>query len=313
MTPVGATNVGSIKINFDAELRTNSVLSDKAADRAAALAAKRGEDVGRKNIEDRILCIVPGLGSFRDSENRLIYSDNYFKGGKSQEVPLNNGRAVSGVVSTVAVTKYILAAAKSARTNELALYVSDDATRWHRAVFYGHKLVEKSYTVLDSTDYSIQVSVSSSLNQFNPMGNIFTSNSNGTYFTRNVEHVNSNELGYVDFEKVSGIQGIMLVNTVENWADVEAGMGGEKKIVSQISYDDGRTFEPVKVKGTSKRLHLHSVTQMSNIGKVFSSPAPGLIMGIGNTGDYLKEYSDGDLYVSDDGGRTWWKALSEAH
>ncbi|KAI5310390.1 phosphatidylserine decarboxylase 1, partial [Ascosphaera atra] len=44
MTPVGATNVGSIKINFDAELRTNSVLSDKAADRAAALAAKRGEE-----------------------------------------------------------------------------------------------------------------------------------------------------------------------------------------------------------------------------------------------------------------------------
>lgn len=43
MTPVGATNVGSIKINFDAELRTNSFTTDTAADRAAALAAKRGE------------------------------------------------------------------------------------------------------------------------------------------------------------------------------------------------------------------------------------------------------------------------------
>lgn len=42
-TPVGATNVGSIKINFDAELRTNSLLTDTAADMAAALAAKRGE------------------------------------------------------------------------------------------------------------------------------------------------------------------------------------------------------------------------------------------------------------------------------
>ncbi|EAW07256.1 phosphatidylserine decarboxylase 1 [Aspergillus clavatus NRRL 1] len=41
--PVGATNVGSIKINFDAELRTNSLLTDTAADRAAALAAQRGE------------------------------------------------------------------------------------------------------------------------------------------------------------------------------------------------------------------------------------------------------------------------------
>jgi phosphatidylserine decarboxylase len=42
-TPVGATNVGSIKINFDSELRTNSLLTDTAADLAAALASKRGE------------------------------------------------------------------------------------------------------------------------------------------------------------------------------------------------------------------------------------------------------------------------------
>lgn len=42
-TPVGATNVGSIKINFDAELRTNSLTTDTAADRAAEEAARRGE------------------------------------------------------------------------------------------------------------------------------------------------------------------------------------------------------------------------------------------------------------------------------
>lgn len=40
---VGATNVGSIKINFDRELRTNSLTTDTAADRAAEEAAKRGE------------------------------------------------------------------------------------------------------------------------------------------------------------------------------------------------------------------------------------------------------------------------------
>ncbi|GAP92724.1 putative phosphatidylserine decarboxylase [Rosellinia necatrix] len=41
--PVGATNVGSIKINFDKELRTNSLLTDTAADRAAEEASVRGE------------------------------------------------------------------------------------------------------------------------------------------------------------------------------------------------------------------------------------------------------------------------------
>jgi phosphatidylserine decarboxylase len=43
LIPVGATNVGSIKINFDRELRTNSLTTDTAADHAAEEAAKRGE------------------------------------------------------------------------------------------------------------------------------------------------------------------------------------------------------------------------------------------------------------------------------
>jgi len=42
-TSVGATNVGSIVINFDKELRTNSLTTDTEADRQAALAAERGE------------------------------------------------------------------------------------------------------------------------------------------------------------------------------------------------------------------------------------------------------------------------------
>jgi phosphatidylserine decarboxylase len=42
-TPVGATNVGSIKINFDRELRTNSLTTDTAADRAAEQAAADGK------------------------------------------------------------------------------------------------------------------------------------------------------------------------------------------------------------------------------------------------------------------------------
>ena len=41
--PVGATNVGSIKINFDRELRTNSLTTDTEADRQAEAAKERGE------------------------------------------------------------------------------------------------------------------------------------------------------------------------------------------------------------------------------------------------------------------------------
>lgn len=41
--PVGATNVGSIVVNFDRELRTNSLTTDTEADRAADEASHRGE------------------------------------------------------------------------------------------------------------------------------------------------------------------------------------------------------------------------------------------------------------------------------
>ena len=43
MTPVGATNVGSIKINFDKELRTNSLTTDTTADKEAEEALERGK------------------------------------------------------------------------------------------------------------------------------------------------------------------------------------------------------------------------------------------------------------------------------
>ena len=36
-------------------------------------------------------------------------------------------------------------------------------------------------------------------------------------------------------------------------------------------------------------------------------------MGVGNTGKYLKDWEEGDTYVSDDAGLTWKKALDEPH
>lgn len=257
-------------------------------------------------IEDRILCVLAGL---KGSGNRLVYTDDYFKDdADGTEVKLQHGRPVSGVLNTAAVTKYIVAAARSPGTDEHALFVSDDSITWHRAEFGKHRLEEDAYTILASTNYSIQVDVLTS-RHFDGMGVLFTSNSNGTYFTKNIEHTNRED-GMVDFEKIANIQGIVLVNTVKNWEEVEK-QSEEKKVVSHISFDDGRTFQDLKV-GDDK-LHLHSVTDISNSGLVFSSPAPGIVMGVGNTGEALKKYSEGNLYVSDDAGVTWRLALKGSH
>lgn len=260
--------------------------------------------------DDRVVCVTTGRVSFDRREHRLAVSDNYFE--DEHEPLLEGDRTVQGIINIAVVKGYLVAAARAPNTDELAMYVTDDASIWHRAVFPSNsRLKEDAYTLLESTAYSIQVDVMV-VDPPNPMGILFTSNSNGTYFTKNIPYTNRNLNGIVDFEKVQGIQGVVIVNVVHNHEEVEGSFGREeKKLKSQISFDDGRSFKDLTVDG--KILHLHSVTEMNNIGRVFSSSAPGVVMGVGNTGKYLKPYDEGDLYVSDDAGLTWSFALTEAH
>lgn len=264
--------------------------------------------------KDRILCVVKGRFSPWRKDYRLLVSDNFFsKSGDTVqefEPELEPGRTVQGIVNMASVKPYLIVAATAASTDEMALYVTDDTIKWHRAIFpQDHKLTEEAYTVLEGTNYSIQIDVMNT-RPSNPMGVFLSSNSNGTYFTRNMEHTNRNSYGLVDFEKMSGVQGIVFVNIVDNWEDVEKSSAA-KKVKSRMSFDDGRTWQSMKL--DKEDLHLHSVTDLSNSGRVFSSPAPGLVMGIGNTGDYLDSYEKGNLYVSDDAGLTWRLGLKGPH
>lgn len=278
---------------------------------------------GEEDLDkNRVLCIARDSFSPFKQDQRLMISDNFFKGTEEAkniqefEPNLDSDKAVQGIVSVAGVKKFILVATTSVNTDEMALFVTTDAKKWHRAVFpaphdsHDHRLMQEAYTVLESTDYSIQIDVMTS-RPSNPMGIIFTSTSNGVYFSENKEHTNRNRRGHVDFEKIADIQGIFMVNTVKNWEEVESKGSAGKEVVSEITFDDGRTFEKITADGES--LHLHSVTELRNVGRVFSSPAPGLVMGVGNTGGNLKSYDKGNLYVSDDAGKTWTKALDGPH
>ena len=68
-------------------------------------------------------------------------------------------------------------------------------------------------------------------------GTILKSNSNGTYFGVSVEHVNRDERGYVDFEKIIGLDGIALVNVVSN--PDEAVVSKRKMLQTRITHNDG--------------------------------------------------------------------------
>lgn len=265
---------------------------------------------GEKEKDERqTLCIVRGKYSPEATDYRLLSSTDYFKEDEVQP-EMGDDRTVAGIASLAGVKGYIVAAARAEYTHEMSLYTTNDAEHWHRARFGDLAVQKDAYTILESTNYSIQVDVMTTENDL-PMGALFTSNSNGTYFSKNIEHTNRNTRGYVDFEKIQGIQGIVMVNTVNNWKEIEQGLRDEKKIETQISFDDGRTFEEMKV--GKDRLHLHAITDQRNSGRVFSSPAPGLVMGNGNTGKFLDKRAHASLFVSDDAGLTWTEALDGSH
>jgi len=68
-------------------------------------------------------------------------------------------------------------------------------------------------------------------------GNLLKSNSNGTYFGIALENVNRNEYGFVDFEKMVGLDGIALVNIVSN--PEQAVVSGRKALQTRITHNDG--------------------------------------------------------------------------
>ncbi|BGO96427.1 putative Signal sequence binding protein [Rhodotorula toruloides ATCC 204091] len=279
-------------------------------------------------LKDAISSLIGGAPrSLRES--RLWSSTDWFEKERTY-VDLGIGREAKGVVGIGGVQKYLVTALKPSLggssddkggagegSGEMVLYVTEDGSTWSRAQFpHGHGLRENAYTIVESTPHSILVDVNSSPSA--TAGTLFTSNSNGTYFVRSLENTNRNKNGIVDFERIVGIEGVAIVNTVRNVAEVEA--GHEKDLKTMITFDDGGHWSlikapPVDHKGRKVKcdtddvdscsLHLHSVTQPHNYGRVFSSTAPGLVMGVGSIGSRLLPYDDCDAFVSTDAGLTW--------
>ncbi|KAA8896294.1 hypothetical protein FN846DRAFT_910817 [Sphaerosporella brunnea] len=273
----------------------------------------RGNPLFKEAKVSTVLCIVDGDDKYPE-HRKLMMSDNFFE--DSIEPKLDGYNHVRGLAGLASVKKFLVAAIRSAGTDEMALYVSDNATTWDRAEFpqdHGG-LKEDAYTILESTPYSIQVDVLTTSGMGPAMGELFSSNSNGTYFTRDLDHTNRIHKGLVDFEQIQGIEGIMLANIIKNADEIKQSRHAKKQLQSKISFDDGKMGTWKALKTTDdKELHLHSVTELINGGRVFSSAAPGIVAGVGNTGDYLKAYEDGDLYISDDAGLKWKKSRESAH
>jgi hypothetical protein len=68
-------------------------------------------------------------------------------------------------------------------------------------------------------------------------GDLLKSNWNGTYFGSSMPNVNRDHRGYVDFEKMIGLDGIAIINVVSN--PESAAVTGTKELQTRITHNDG--------------------------------------------------------------------------
>ena len=93
-----------------------------------------------------------------------------------------------------------------------------------------------AYTIVQSTTHSLAIDVLT--DPLNNIGTLFLSDAEGIYFVEALSNTNRNDMGFVDFEALVGLEGIGLANVVRNAQEVLLGRE-EKKIRSLMTYDDG--------------------------------------------------------------------------
>lgn len=343
--PEDPNNLGIPLLDFhpvksDWLIFTGSV--DCSSESAANCHAKAfySDDHGRRwnEIDRYVKSCQWGRDTQLKIDEKMIICESYKTKSGSQKRPQNNqleliaGRnfyrsketLFDSVVGWTTFSEYMLVAELKEQAT-LKLQVSLDSHQFAEAQFPpGIRIDNHAYTILESNTHSVFLHMTMNNKQGNEWGSLYKSNSNGTYYSMSVEHVNRNNKGYVDFEKMIGLDGIAMVNIVAN--PDHADIAGQKKLQSRITHNDGGRWKPLtppakdslgrkyECDTTACTLHVHGYTERRDPKATYSSPsAVGLMLAVGNVGKELAAYDDSDIFLTRDGGFTWEEVHKDAH
>ncbi|XP_066283754.1 sortilin-like isoform X2 [Branchiostoma lanceolatum] len=147
-------------------------------------------------------------------------------------------------------------------------------------------------------------------------GTIYTSGADGIIFSVSLtSHLYPNFESVTDFYKVKSLRGVYLASQIRK----------DKSIRTMITYDRGGVWQPVPTPAgmscekPSDQCGLQIHNQYSRVkginapmGPLSEPNAVGLILVHGHVSDALQT-TNPDVYISDDGGYNWFKALDGPH
>ncbi|KAG5366909.1 Vacuolar protein sorting/targeting protein 10 [Yarrowia sp. B02] len=245
-------------------------------------------------------------------KSRLAYSTDNFR---NQKVTHEN------VLDFALAEEFLVVAVINDEDETLECQTSVDGETFSVARFPPDFKVPKqlAYTVLQSTTHAIFLHVTVSGKANAEYGAILKSNSYGTSFMLSLPEVNRNRVGFVDFEKMANLEGVAVSNIVINAR--QASRGSRKQLKSMITHNDGGQWSyltppPSDTEGKAYAcsgqslekcsLNLHGFTERKDYRDTYTSAsAVGMMIGVGNVGEYLEGYLDGNTYLTVDGGITW--------
>ncbi|KAG7319278.1 hypothetical protein KOW79_017752 [Hemibagrus wyckioides] len=213
--------------------------------------------------------------------------------------------------------RFLFASVMSATRSMRMIHVSvDQGEVWDMAQLpdVGH---EQFYSILSSNDDMVFVHVDEPGDS--GMGIIYVSDSRGIVFSKSLEHhLYTSTGGETDFTVVSSLRGVYMTSVLAHDGSVQ----------TVITFNQGGNWRPLKkpwnaeCDSTAKdpdicSLHIHASYSTSMRLNVPMLPltdhsAVGLILAHGSVGDAVSVLSP-DVYVSDDGGYTWTRALKGPH